>query len=288
MNCARITTGGFDRWIFLLKVADMSPEDRKALVGIIVGVAWGGLTMAGPLAFPNAPQWVWQASFSLAAIIVLAGIAVLAYDFFIRPKGKRLDPLIAIAIIAMFVAMVSLGIYVARGPQIADKASSKAIQDKDAAQTPPPAQKEAFVKNLKLEFQEDERQDRWLFLTGTAAVTIPRLKVFIDYSGKRPLSGFWEPRQKVQLEGVEDKVRGEAIKIRLTYRHTEKPELARWNEPRYGMAGESLTEVRARILLIAPNGAEQRFHFLYFGGMKFMSESELSFEKEWEREDSAH
>ncbi len=99
----------------------MSPEDRKALGGIIVGVAWGGLTMAGPLAFPHAPQWVWQASFSVAAIIVLAGIAVLTYDFFIRPKGKRLDPFIAVAIIAMFVALVSLGIYVARGPQTADR-----------------------------------------------------------------------------------------------------------------------------------------------------------------------
>jgi len=102
----------------------MSPEDRKALGGIIVGVAWGGLTMAGPLAFPRAPLWVWQVSFSLAAIIVLAGIAVLAYDFFIRPKGKRLDPFIATAIIAMFVALVCLGIYVARGPQIADKEGS--------------------------------------------------------------------------------------------------------------------------------------------------------------------
>jgi hypothetical protein len=99
----------------------MSPEDRKALGGIIVGVAWGGLTMAGPLAFPHAPRGIWQTSFTLAAIIVLVGIAVLAYDFFIRPKGKRLDPFIATAIIAIFVALVSLGIYVARGPQIAEK-----------------------------------------------------------------------------------------------------------------------------------------------------------------------
>jgi hypothetical protein len=94
----------------------MSPEDRKALGGIVVGVAWGGLTMAGPLAFPHAPQWIWQASFSLAVIIVLAGFAVLAYDFFVRPKGKRLDPFLGTAIIALVVALVSLAIYAVRGP----------------------------------------------------------------------------------------------------------------------------------------------------------------------------
>jgi hypothetical protein len=103
----------------------MSPEDRKALGGIVVGIAWGGLTMAGPLAFPNAPQWVWQGSFALAAIVVLAGLAVLAYDFFIRPKGKRLEPFIATAIVAMIVALVSLGIFLAKGPQIADRGATE-------------------------------------------------------------------------------------------------------------------------------------------------------------------
>ena len=97
----------------------MSPEDRKALAGIVVGVAWGALTMAGPLAFPAASQWVWQASFAVAAIIVLAGAVVLIYDFFVRPRGRRLDPFIATAIISMLVAIVSLGIFVARGPQLA-------------------------------------------------------------------------------------------------------------------------------------------------------------------------
>ncbi|WP_164638383.1 hypothetical protein [Rhodopseudomonas sp. BR0G17] len=73
--------------------------------------------MAGPLAFPNAPRWVWQASFSVAAIVALAGVLVLVYDFFIRPRGRRLDPFIATAIVAVIVALVSLGIYVAKAPQ---------------------------------------------------------------------------------------------------------------------------------------------------------------------------
>jgi len=147
----------------------MSPEDRKALGGIIVGVAWGGLTMAGPLAFPRAPLWIWQASFSLAAIAVLAGIAVLAYDFFIRPKGKRVDPFIATAIIAMFVALVCLGIYVARGPQIADKDAS------DSGSTPvqpeitliAPEQRHEVIWNPKKQLfiiygpEGETREDRW-------------------------------------------------------------------------------------------------------------------------------
>lgn len=98
-------------------VLGMAPEDRKALGGIIVGTAWGAVTMAGPLAFPNAPRWGWQVSFAISGIIVLAGFAVLAYDFFFRPKGKRLDPFIATAIIAMIVALISLGIFLARDPE---------------------------------------------------------------------------------------------------------------------------------------------------------------------------
>jgi hypothetical protein len=94
----------------------MSPEDRKAFAGIVVGLAWGGLTMAGPLAFPHAPPWIWQASFALSALAVLAGLSVLAYDFFIRPKGKKLDPFIAVAILANVVAAISITAYAIRAP----------------------------------------------------------------------------------------------------------------------------------------------------------------------------
>jgi hypothetical protein len=142
MNCAFAPTANLDRQTFLSKLHHMSPEDRKALGGIVVGVAWGGLTMAGPLAFPHAPIWVWRASFSLAAIIVLAGITVLAYDFFIRPRGKRLDPLIAIAIVSIFVALVSLGIYVARGPQFADRnVSDNPIEPRPELTLLPPSER---------------------------------------------------------------------------------------------------------------------------------------------------
>src|ERR1039457_727862 len=102
----------------------MSPEDRKAFAGIVVGLAWGGLTMAGPLAFPHAPSGIWQGSFALSALAVLAGLSVLAYDFFIRPKGKRLDPFIAVAIIANVVAAISLTAYAIRAPR--DSANSAA------------------------------------------------------------------------------------------------------------------------------------------------------------------
>jgi uncharacterized membrane protein YadS len=74
--------------------------------------------MAGPLAFPRALSWVWQASFGLSAIVIVAGLAVLAYDFFVAPhyKGRRLDPFLAIAAVSIVVAAVSLGIVIARNP----------------------------------------------------------------------------------------------------------------------------------------------------------------------------
>ncbi len=74
--------------------------------------------MAGPLAFPRAPPWIWQASFGLSAIVVVAGLCVLAYDFFIRPRlqGRRLDPFLAIAAVAIVVAAISLGMVIARNP----------------------------------------------------------------------------------------------------------------------------------------------------------------------------
>jgi hypothetical protein len=95
----------------------MAPEDRKALWGIIVGLAWGGLTMAGPLAFPNTAPWIWKVSFGVSAIVVVAGLTVLLYDFFLRPhlKGHRLDPFLATAIAASVVTVASLAIYVVRG-----------------------------------------------------------------------------------------------------------------------------------------------------------------------------
>jgi hypothetical protein len=97
-------------------IAGMSPEDRKAVTGIIVGLGGSGLTMAGPLAFPNAPAWVWQFLFFVFGLAVLASLSVLAYDYVIQPKGKRLDPFIAIAICANIVAAVSLAIFAMRSP----------------------------------------------------------------------------------------------------------------------------------------------------------------------------
>jgi hypothetical protein len=98
----------------------MRQEDRTALIGIVIGLAWGGLTMAGPLAFPDAPIWVWQVSFLLAGTIVVGGVIILIYDLTVRPKLKGqpgLDPFLLTAATALVVAIVALGIYMARGPQ---------------------------------------------------------------------------------------------------------------------------------------------------------------------------
>jgi hypothetical protein len=104
----------------------MSREDRRAFWSIIVGLSWGGLTMAGPRAFPDMPPLVWQVSACLAGIVVIAGLSVLAYDFFIRPrfKGRGLDPFLATAMIASLVAFVSLGIYAIKGAVVATGSSS--------------------------------------------------------------------------------------------------------------------------------------------------------------------
>ncbi len=101
-------------------LAAMRTEDGTALVSIVIGLAWGALTMAGPLAFPNAPIWVWQGSFLLAATIVVGGLIFVIYDLAIRPRLKgqpKLDPFLWIAATALLIGMVSLFIYIARGPQ---------------------------------------------------------------------------------------------------------------------------------------------------------------------------
>jgi hypothetical protein len=88
---------------------------------------WANLTMAGPLAFPHAPPWIWQASFALSALAVLAGLSLLTYDFFVRPRGKRMDPFIAVAIFANVVAAISLTAFAIRVPRNNDNSSSGSI-----------------------------------------------------------------------------------------------------------------------------------------------------------------
>jgi hypothetical protein len=127
----------------------MSPEDRKAFTGIVVGLAWGALTMAGPLAFPSAASWVWQASFGLSAIIVVAGLLVLLYDFFIAPhhRGRRLDPFLAIAAVSIVVAAVSLGIVIARNPLPAVAEPGKSVAPELALS--PPATRHEIIWDPK-------------------------------------------------------------------------------------------------------------------------------------------
>jgi hypothetical protein len=98
----------------------MRVEDRRALTTIIIGLAWGVLTMAGPRAFPDAPLWIWKLSFCAAGIVVVGALILLLYDLLVRPRlrgNPKLEPLLWIASTAFIVGILALGAYIIRGPQ---------------------------------------------------------------------------------------------------------------------------------------------------------------------------
>jgi hypothetical protein len=122
----------------------MPPEDRKAVAGILVGLAGSGVTMAGPLAFPNAPPAVWQFLFLAFGLAVAISLLVLANDYFIGPRGKRLDPFLALAICATLVALGSLLIFVVRAPTPTKAGAAVAPQGQPVLSLLPPKDRYSF------------------------------------------------------------------------------------------------------------------------------------------------
>jgi hypothetical protein len=176
----------------------MQSQDRTAIIGIVIGLAWGALTMAGPLAFPGAPIWVWQASFAIAGVVVVGGAILLVYDFAVRPRLKgrpKLDPFLFIATTAFVVGLAALGIYIIRGPQ-------------QIAGQPGAPNATLFINNpapkpvrASLPPSEKERLSNVLFglsdLFHKASDIGNRTKDFLEKSRNRPLSD-----QRVELEGI--------------------------------------------------------------------------------------
>jgi hypothetical protein len=44
--------------------------DKKTIAGVVIGLAAGGVDMAGPLAFPGVRIEIWQGFFCLAVVIL--------------------------------------------------------------------------------------------------------------------------------------------------------------------------------------------------------------------------
>lgn len=108
-------------------------EDRKALAGIVIGLAGGVLTSAGPLAFPQSPPVLWVVSFLLSAIVFMGCGCVLIYDFVIRPRKKEgaLDPILGFAALCALACLVAIAVSAMRvkpGPDQAGQLSQLEAQ----------------------------------------------------------------------------------------------------------------------------------------------------------------
>ena len=186
----------------------MPSQDRTAIVGLILGLAWGLLTMAGPLAFPGAPIWLWQISFAIAGIVVVGCLIFLLYDLILRPHiagNPKLDPFLLIATTALIVGAVSLGIYIVRGPQIVAAAPNQSSETKKQTQT-------IYVTDQDIgpAFNMNPGAQPAVQYQGFFSATGNRLRVFVDLLDDLNARGAAR-YQRRQIAVFKDYVRGQRI-----------------------------------------------------------------------------
>jgi hypothetical protein len=116
-------------------------EDRLPVIGIVIGLAGGAAASFLASAFPSAPLLFWQALFLLSAVVFVASGVFLAYEAMIRPRypsGPKMDPLLWLSALALLVALVSMGVYIAKGTVSAREQGPQVTQSGPQA-TPKPA-----------------------------------------------------------------------------------------------------------------------------------------------------
>jgi hypothetical protein len=117
----------------------MRSEDRLSVIGIVIGLSWGAASAALPLAFPTAPVWSWQMLFWLGATVLAASAIFLTYELIIRardPAGRKMDPLLWLSTTALFIGIVALGAYIAKGQAILSTVDHKSASSPQAVVKP--------------------------------------------------------------------------------------------------------------------------------------------------------
>ncbi len=125
--------------------------DRIAVTAIVIGFAGAIAAVALDHAYPGADVLAWRYILWSCMAIAVGGICFLVYDLAIRPRlpGKKLDPLLAIAFAALFIAIGALGIYAVRGPQSAAGDPATKASSRPEIMLDPPGRRHEIVWNPK-------------------------------------------------------------------------------------------------------------------------------------------
>jgi len=248
----------------------MQSEDRTAILGIVIGLAWGALTMAGPLAFPGAPIWVWQLSFMVAVVVVVGGIISLVYDLKVRPRligQPKLDPFLFTATTAFAVGIVALAIFIVRGPQSSGNQAGKEVGH--VAQPEP-----QIVTSVRLSTRKPDGNGLTPLLEGHAdiASASSRLRIFVDYSLYPYENDQWSPPVRIPIAIIKESFRGQQIHFPILFRFPYQDQLTqevRWS-PGWGNPQQPLSrdnpfmpsfKSRTRLVFETPDGKEQHYSF---------------------------
>ena len=261
----------------------MQVQDRTAIIGIVIGLAWGALTMAGPLAFPGAPIWLWQLSFAAAGVVVVGGIILIAYDFGVRPRligQTKLDPFLWTAAAAFIVEILSLGIYMARVPQMVTAGVPGGV-------LAPISEAVALVKDIRIETRKLTDSNSPLIIAHAEIVSpSSRLRAFIDYSLYIADSDQWAAPARIPVAIIKDPFRGQRIGFsvlhRSPYTDAGSNKLA-WNYL-WGDPGRPLSQnnpympsikSRTRLVFESADGKEQYYNLTIVSPQKLETGMEL-------------
>ena len=92
------------------RVVGMRSEIRTAIASGAASVSLGVIYMTLPLAFPEAPRWLWQAVLGAAALLLLVCVAILIYDYVITPlRRRRMITLVGMIVCGVGLAGFAIG-----------------------------------------------------------------------------------------------------------------------------------------------------------------------------------
>ncbi len=103
----------------------MGSGDKKAVAGVVVGLAAGGVYMTGPLAFAGAPIAVWQGFFWLMVVILVTSGLYFALVHTIREDRAMPISFMVVGVILFFGGAIWLGII---NDQTTSSGNTKAAQ----------------------------------------------------------------------------------------------------------------------------------------------------------------
>jgi hypothetical protein len=210
--------------------------------------------------------WVEQVIGAAAVLIVTAVIVWHRRQRAANKAGMSSMPFIIGCCVIALIAVGAAGYGVGLRP-IAGSAAAVAAPKEAAIQSVIPAVKSKveFLKNIELAVEPN----RPLVLTGTAAVTKNRLRVFVDYSFASGRS--WQPRIRVPIGEINEPVKDQRVEKQLVYR-VEREGIGNelWvgdvqlnypiPRPFMPFTTGPVTLVRMRIAIIDSSGGEEEQH----------------------------